>query len=292
MSKKHLAGSGRSVGKWVACGAEQQCTLTASQYHTTAAELVQVQQYVENKTGERITGDQLPLASVLEYKTLSETSKEKIANDVEARKEVVRAKKASRTTQPGTALRLSRAEAFEQYEHDADKDKFLRSYLQAYPKLTALPAKQLEAVFNKIEVNSRAIGLSAESTTKGSTLSLTSQARSYKELNDNPSLLKNVITPPAAPAPVITQRPTPSRKLLTAAERLSAPKSFSVSSLEAGLSTRKAVKDSLEQLKARGCTVSYTESRGVMFTTFHNIKIQGPTYVVNYWKEWVRNNLS
>lgn len=83
MTSKHIAASGKYAQQWVTCPAKQKCTLSSAEFHTTAAELTQVQQYVKQKTGHRIGAYELTLASVLEYKILSKTSKQEILKAVE-----------------------------------------------------------------------------------------------------------------------------------------------------------------------------------------------------------------
>ena len=88
MSNKHIAQTGASAGTWVSCNARVKCTIHSSKYHTSAEELAQVQQYVQEQTGQKITVSKLPLSSVLEYKTLSKARKQEIAANVQEPKTV------------------------------------------------------------------------------------------------------------------------------------------------------------------------------------------------------------
>jgi hypothetical protein len=291
--KKHIAGSGASAGNWVACTAAQ-CTLTSAQYHTDAAELVQVQQYVKDKTGEKVTSERLPLASVLEYKLLSDSSKKDIETKVEARKEEARLKKANKTKQPGTLLNEAREEAFAAYEQDNNKAKFHKAYLAAYSNLVKLPDADLEKVFNHVEKSNASGGvISSSKTGNGSTLSLAETAKTYKKLNSQPAAIRGITHPQPATTPFNTAANEAFIKktredLVRKAKRI--PTTARIETLIARGSMKNDIKDSFEQLKRRGCTVSYDETKKFTSTTYNNIKVTGPASVVSIWKTWLKNN--
>lgn len=293
-SKKHIAGSGASVGKWVACGAKEACELAPRQYHTTAAELVQVQQYVQAKTGEKVTGERLTLVSVLEYKLLSDTAKKEVAEKVEERKEAALLKKASKTKQLGTVLGESREAAYAAYERDNNKAKFYKAYLAGYSNLANLPDADLEKVFNYVEKSNASGGdISSSKTANGSTLSLTKTAKTYKELNENPSSINRVLRTDDA----LSRDSTPPAGRSTAKTREDLVRKIKNMEVTAKIeyitargSMKKDIQNSFEQLKARGCTVSYTETKSFSSTTFNNIQVVGPASVVSIWKTWLRNN--
>lgn len=304
MTKKHIAASGAKQGQWVTCGA-QVCTLSSANYHTTAAELIQVQQYHEDKTGEKVTGERLSLQSVLEYKILSEGSKKIISDKVDERLEKAREKKEGRKSQAGTVLRDKRAEAYEQYKKDSNAAKYLKNYLADYPNLSRLPLSDLRKVFKYAETRYGTAYISGAISPGGNKLGLTSQEKVYKELNDNPRLLPAVLNPVTAerrasahPARntaltrVVEEQER--RKEATQRQRIAAGQAtdgVKVRRIRAGLSTRTAIKDSLEELKARGCDVSYNEDKGLMSTTFHNVEIVGPSYQIEAWKKWMRDGM-
>jgi hypothetical protein len=304
MTKQHIAASGKQEGNWVPCSA-QQCTLTKNQYHTTSAELIQVQQYFEDKTGNKIASQRVPLQAVLEYKILSEGSKKIIADKVEARKEEARTKKESRKLQAGTVLRNKRAEAYAQYEKDNNAAKYFKNYLADYPNLARLPLSDLRKVFKYAETRYGTAEISGALSNGGNKIGLTSQEKVYKELNDNPRLLPAVLNPVTAErrASAHPARNTALTRVVEEQERRKeaaqrqriaagqATDGVKVRRIRAGLSTRTAIKDSLEELKARGCDVSYNEDKGLMSTTFHNVEIVGPSYQIEAWKKWMRDGM-
>ena len=288
MVNKHIAASGAKAGQWVACQAQQNCTLTSIKSHTTSEELVQVQQYVKDTLGVKFDPNILPFEKVLEYKTLSAAKKKEIAEKVEAAK--------APKKQPGTVLRDNREKAFKQFEKDGNKEKFYRAYLADYPNLSKASYATLERVFNQVESETftKAVGFSAVDK-NGYKINLTKAAKIYsqedriaeymnksedsKSFDSSPALL------PKAPRPAYSNRPSAHPPVVSKPRM-----TFKVQYLTAGALVRKSLRDSLEQLKNRGCTVSYTESKGLMSSTFHNIKIDGPERVVNAWQDWVRRN--
>ncbi len=65
---------------------------------------------------------------------------------------------------------------------------------------------------------------------------------------------------------------------------------YSTRYIEAGLLVRPYIEDAFRQMRADGCTVTFTDvHRGLLSTTWYGVKIEGPDAWIRRFARWMEN---